>query len=135
MLKVLTVSALAIAATCSVASAQTIPEGRVYVFHSAATSGCPALDWHVVAGANNSLSGMVAWDSMKSMAMVSGQVGPDRTFKMTGHRVGAPAGDPGATIDGTVGSDGWLTANVHGAKVNCQGIKVAWFVPPPSGGG
>jgi hypothetical protein len=133
-LKVLAVSALAIAATCGVASAQVIPDGRVYVFHSAATGGCPALDWHVVAGANNTLSGMVAWDDMKMMAMVSGQVGPDRTFKMIGKRVGAPASDPGATVDGMVRPDGWLVANIHGPKVECQGIKVSWYVPQPGGG-
>jgi hypothetical protein len=57
--KVISASALAIAATCGVASAQeSLPEGRIYVFHSSAPqAGCHALDWHLVVGADNTLVG------------------------------------------------------------------------------
>ena len=134
-IKLIAASALAVAATCGVASAQTVPEGRIFVFHSKATGTCPALDWHLVVGANNTLGGMIGWDDMKSMARVDGSIGPNRTFKLTGTRVSGGPSQGGATIDGQVGTDGWLLANIHGPAVNCQGVKVPWFVPPPPGGG
>src|ERR1700691_6208985 len=96
----LTMGALAIAATCGAASAQSLPDGRIYVFHSKAAGGCPALDWHVVVGAGNSLSGMIAWNDMKSMAKATGSLGADKTFKMTAKEVGG-AGRT-ATVDGQV---------------------------------
>jgi len=57
--KVITLLAgtLALASVSGVALAQGVPEGRLYTFHSRAQAGCPALDWHVIVGANNSLSG------------------------------------------------------------------------------
>ena len=75
--KMIAASVLAIAATCGAASAQGVaPPGRVYAFHSQASGQCPALDWHVVVGPNNTLSGMLAWDDMKAMAHVTGSVTP-----------------------------------------------------------
>ena len=80
---------VAMAAICGVASAQ-VPDGRVYTFHSRANAGCPALDWHVVAGPNNTLDGMIAWDDMKAMAHAVGTINPTaRTFTMTAHEVEA----------------------------------------------
>ena len=40
-----------------------------------------------------------------------------------------------ATITGTVGGNGWLTANIKGPKIDCQNINVPWFSPPPPTGG
>jgi hypothetical protein len=110
----------------------TLPEGRVYVFHSKPTGPCPALDWHVVVGANNALSGMIAWDDMKAMASVSGSVTPARTFSMTAKEVGGQGRT--ATVSGTLRSDGYLIANVKGPKIECDNITVPWFVAPPAGG-
>jgi hypothetical protein len=132
-IKPIAASALAVAATCGIASAQTVPEGRIFAFHSQATGSCPSLDWHLVVGQNNALSGILAWDDMKSIAKVTGSIGPNRTFKLTGTRVSGGPSQGGATIDGQVGTDGWLIANIHGPSVNCQGVRVPWFVPPPSG--
>jgi hypothetical protein len=130
--KILMASALAIAATCGVASAQTIPEGRVYTFHSKAQGACPALDWHVVVEANDKLAGMISWDDMKAMARASGTLNMQaRTFTMQAHEVGGQGRT--ATVDGTVRQDGYLVANVKGPKVTCIGITVPWFVPPPGG--
>jgi hypothetical protein len=130
------VGALVIGAAYTPASAQQVaPEGRIYVFHSKATGACPALDWHVVVGANNALGGMISWDNMKSMANVTGSISANRTFKMTGTRVSGGPSEGGATIDGQLRQDGWLVANIKGPKVDCQGITVPWFVAPPSGGG
>jgi hypothetical protein len=132
--KLIAASALAIAATCGVASAQQVaPEGRVYVFHSKATGACPALDWHVVVGANNTLGGMIAWDDMKAMASVTGSVTPNRAFTMTAKEVGGQGRT--ATVTGQVRTDGWLIANIKGPKIECNGIAVPWFTPPPPGGG
>lgn len=133
-LKLIAASALAIAAAGGVASAQGVPEGRVYTFHSKAQSGCPSLDWHVVVGSNGGLSGMISWDDMKAMARASGSVNMQaRTFQMTATEVGGQ--NRTATIDGTVRQDGWLIASIKGKNVNCQGVNVPWFVPPPSTGG
>ncbi len=134
-IKLVTGSLLAIAATCGVASAQPLPEGRVYTFHSGTTGPCPGADWHVVVGSNNTLSGVITWDNMKAMARASGTVNPaNRTFQMNAVRVDEGGKGRTATIDGTVRQDGWLVANVKGPNISCQGINVPWFVPPPSGG-
>ena len=131
--KLLGASALAIAATCGVASAQVLPEGRVYSFHSPAPNGsCHALDWHMVVGADNSLTGMISWDNMHNISNVSGTVNPaKRSFEANAMRPGGR----GAKIDGQIRQDGWLIANIKGPNVDCQGIKVQWFVPPPPGSG
>ena len=130
--RVLTVGALALTASVGVASAQSaaIPPGRIYTFHSSAQGGCPSLDWHVVVGANDTLSGMLAWDDMKAVARASGTVNPTaRTFAMQVQEVGGQG--RAATIDGTVGTDGWMTANIHGPNFSCT-VNVPWFTPPPN---
>ena len=134
--KLIAASALAITAVCGVASAQqgVPPDGRVFTFHSRAQGGCPALDWHVVAGANNTLDGMIAWDDMKAMAHATGTLNPTaRTFQMSAHEVGGQ--NRTATVDGSIRQDGYLVANVKGQNVNCIGIVVPWFAATPSTGG
>jgi hypothetical protein len=133
-LKLTAVSVLTIASACGVASAQGMPEGRIYTFHSKAQAGCPSLDWHVVAGANGALSGMISWDDMKAMARASGTANVQaRTFQMNATEVGGQGRT--ATVDGTIRQDGWLIANIKGPNVDCKGIAVPWFVAPPSSGG
>ena len=130
--KLVIAGAVVTAAVCSAASAQNLPEGRVYAFHSRATGSCPALDWHIAAEGNNALVGMISWDSMKSVAKAEGTVNPSaKTFQMTAKEVGGQGRT--ATINGSVGSNGWLTANIQGPGVNCQNINVPWYVPNPSG--
>lgn len=124
LIAALAAGALIAGATSYVASAQS--PGAVYVFHSAPAGTCPSLDWHVVVGANNALSGMIAWDDMKSMARATGSIGSNKTFHMDAKEVG---GTKTATIDGQVGSDGWLTANIMGQGIDCKGIKVAIWRP------
>ena len=123
--KMIAASALAIAATCGAASAQGVaPPGRVYAFHSQASGPCPALDWHVVVGPNNSLSGM--------LAHVTGSVTPARTFTMTAKEVGGQGRV--ANITGQVRTDGWMVASIKGPKIECNGIAVPWYTPAPQGG-
>jgi hypothetical protein len=128
------VGALTLGSMYNAAPAQqvTLPEGRVYVFHSKPTGACPALDWHVVVGANNALSGMIAWDDMKAMASVSGSLTPDRTFSMTAKEVGGQGRT--AMVSGTLRTDGYLIATVKGPKIECDNITVPWFVARPPGG-
>jgi hypothetical protein len=134
--KLIAASALAIAATCGVASAQALPEGRVYDFDSRARGACPAADWHVVVGANDALSGVITWDNMKAMAHATGKVNPaNRTFQMTAVRVDEGGKGNTATIDGTVRQDGWMIANIKGPKINCQGVQIPWYTPNPAGQG
>src|SRR5262249_11340342 len=48
----LAASVASVVAGFCIAHAQDMPEGRLYTFHSSAQHGCPALDWHVVVGAD-----------------------------------------------------------------------------------
>jgi hypothetical protein len=83
-------------------------------------------------GANNTLSGMLAWDDMKAMAHVTGSVAPSRSFTMTAKEVGGQGRT--ANITGQVRPDGWLVANIKGPKIECNGITVPWYAPAPAGG-
>jgi hypothetical protein len=76
---------------------------------------------------------MIACDDMKAMASVTGSITPAKTFSMTAKEVNGTGRT--ATVTGTLRSDGWLTANVKGPKIECDGIAVPWFVPPPQGNG
>jgi hypothetical protein len=124
---------LAITATCVVAWAQGTFQ-RTYIFHSTAQSGCPALDWHLVADTSTgALDGMLAWDNMKSMAHAVGTLNLSaKTFEVTAHEVGGQGRT--AMINGTLRSDGWLMANITGPNIDCRGIAVPWYTPTPGGG-
>jgi len=131
--KTMIAAGLAIAATCGVASAQALPAGRVYTFHSTPQGSCPALDWHVVVQSNGDLSGMIAWNNMQSMARATGTVNmANRTFSMNAVEVGGQGRT--ATVTGTVRQDGWLVANINGQDVACTGVTIPWGVTPPAGG-
>jgi hypothetical protein len=124
--------ALAAAATLGVASAQGLPEGRVYAFHSGPTGSCPGLDWHIVASGTN-LQGMIAWNNMKSMAQATGTLNPTaRTFSMTAKEVGGQGRS--ANVTGTVRADGWLIADITAPNLSCKGITVQWYPMTPAGG-
>ena len=132
--KTILASALAFAASLSIAAAQQMPEGRLYVFHSKAQGGCPALDWHVTVGSGGTLMGMIAWDDMKAMAKATGTVNmQNRTFTMKATEAGGQGRT--ATVDGQVRQDGWLVANVKGPNITCTGITVPWYTAPSSAGG
>jgi hypothetical protein len=132
-MRLLGTGALAIAVASGFASAQQpqleLPPGRVYAFHSSPQGGCPALDWHVVVEQGGVLAGMISWNNMQSMARTSGNVDTrSGAFRMTATEVGGESRT--ATIDGTVNpGNGWLSANIQGAGVNCKSIKVPWFTP------
>jgi hypothetical protein len=127
--KTMIAAGLAMAATSGVASAQNLPEGRVYTFHSKAQGSCPALDWHVVAESNGVLSGMIAWNNMQSMARAQGTLNASaRTFDMKAVEQGGQGRT--AEITGTVRQDGWLVANINGPGVACKGVTVPWSVTP-----
>jgi hypothetical protein len=105
------------------ARAQPVPEGEVYVFHSNPTDQCPGLDWHVITGINGTLSGIIAWNGMRSIARVHGKIALDRTFQLTATEMGG-AGRR-ATVTGRVLPDGKLVANIKAPKVDCTGITVS----------
>jgi hypothetical protein len=130
--KFITAGAFAMTAICGAASAQGLPEGRIYSFHSSPQHGCPSLDWHVVAN-GDSLSGMISWNNMQHMARASGTLNiQSRTFQMTAKEVGGQ--NRTATITGTVRQDGWLVAQISGPGVQCTGVTVQWQAPPPPNG-
>ena len=122
--------ALAISAISGVVFAQ-LPPGRIYAFDSSANGSCPPIDWHIVVGPNNTFTGMISWDGMKSMAHVTGSADPQTgAVQMTAQEVGGQGRT--ATIDGTVQQDGWMVTNIKGDNVACQGLSIPWFTPPPT---
>ena len=129
--KFLAAGFLAAAATCGIASAESMPQSRVYSFHSGAQGQCPGLDWHVVATGND-LRGMISWGNMQHVAKVEGTMNPNgETFELKAKEVGS---DRTATINGSVTTDGWLVANINGPGVKCQAVQVHWFTPQTFGG-
>lgn len=133
LVKLMAAVALVAAATCGVASAQNLPEGRVYTFHSAARGGCPELDWHVVVQGNNALVGMISWNNMQSMARATGTVDPNNhSFQMTAVEVGGQGRT--AQITGQVEPTGVMVADIEGPGVSCKHISVQWWVPQGGGG-
>jgi len=122
--------ALALSAISGVVFAQ-LPPGRIYAFDSSANGSCPPIDWHIVVGPNNTFTGMISWDGMKSMAHVTGSADPQTgAVQMTAQEVGGQGRT--ATIDGTVQQDGWMVTNIKGDNVACQGLSIPWFTPPPA---
>jgi hypothetical protein len=127
---------LALTAATGVATEQKppfkLPAGRLYVFHSTPRSGCPGVDWYIVAGAGDTLTGFIAWNNMQSVARATGTLNRRTgTFEMMAHELGGQ--DQTVTVTGTVSAtSGWLTADMQVQDVNCRGIKVPWFTPPPS---
>ncbi len=87
------------------------------------------MDWHIVAEGNGTLEGMISWNGMQDMAKATGTYNAQSgTFQMTAKEVGGQSRT--ATIKGTADSNtGWLTADIEGANVKCQGVKVHWFSP------
>ena len=114
--------------------------GRVYTLHTAAVGGgCPSLDWHIVVGPNDTLSGMIGADDMKVVFSVTGKYDPVlKTASMSGKEISGPnPGAPGA-LNAQVQSDGRLAASLGGLPVGaaCQGktVYVRWTSPQLSGG-
>jgi hypothetical protein len=136
MMRLIAAGLLALSAATDVAIAQKpfrLPAGRLYVFHSGPGSGCPGVDWYIVAEAGDTLAGFIAWNNLQSLARATGSLNRRTgTFEMTAHEVGGQ--DRTVTVTGTVSpTSGWLTADVQGQDVSCRGIKVPWFTPPPAG--
>ena len=130
--KLLAAGFLAVTATCGFASAETMPQTRVYAFHSSAQGACPGLDWHVVA-TGNKLNGMISWGNGQHVAKVQGTTNPNgQTFEMQGVEVGGQQRT--ATINGSLTTDGWMVANINGPGVACKAVQVHWFTPETFGG-
>ena len=124
-------SALIACAAANVTSAQTpVTPGLVYVLHSTPAGNCPSLDWHLVVGTNDTVTGMIGWNDMKSIAHLNGTITPDHTFKMDATEVGG-AGRT-AVVEGKV-IPGWFLASIKGPGIDCQDIKVGVWVPKPQG--
>jgi len=103
--------------------------GRIYVAHTPETDGCPALDWHIVVGGGNTLSGMVGANDMKTVFRVTGSYSGS-TLRLDGTEVG---GTRTAAVNGAVQSDGRLAMSIGGLPVGaaCQGktVYLMWMNP------
>lgn len=109
------------------AQSNRVPEGRIFVLHSAATDACPSLDWDVVVKPHDILAGVIAWDDMASMARVSGKIDrSDDSFTMIAVEMGGQSRQ--LRIDGHIDQRGRIIANLKGLNATCTAIVV-----PPSG--
>jgi hypothetical protein len=118
-------------ALAQAAPTEMIPEGAVFVFHSAAAGACPSLDWHVITGIKGNLGGIIAWDDMRSIARVRGHIALDRTFQMTAIEMGGA--QRRAVIAGRVLPDGKMVADLKAPKIECHGIiATVWQPLPPT---
>lgn len=130
--RLLLMAGATLCAMSGAASAQALPQGRLYAFHSRAQAGCPALDWHVVAAAGNALVGMISWNNMQSVARATGTVDErNRTFQMTATEQGGQGRS--ATINGVLQQSGVLVVNIKGQHFECRNIMIPWFINPPAG--
>ena len=123
---------LTAAASLSPAVAQQ-PAGQLYAFHTGPSGGCPGLDWHITVEGDK-LTGFVAWDQMKHMARLNGNlipsgVGKERTFKMNAQEVGGSGRK--ATVQGSAGGD-YINASISGSGTACDGKILA--IPRVAGG-
>jgi hypothetical protein len=132
----------------NVASAQTAPGntpafvGKVYTLHTPASSdGCPSLDWHIVVGQNNTLSGMIGADDMEIVFRVHGTYDPAlKTFRLDGTEVSGPhVGAPGAINGAFEPTTYRMAATLGGLPVGakCQGktVYIKWMDSVAVGGG
>jgi hypothetical protein len=130
--KIVAIGGIALAATCGIAVAQNLPQGRLYAFHSGPQHSCPGLDWHIVADGDQ-LNGMISWNNMQNMAHATGTLNPTaRTFQMTAQEQGGQGRT--ATISGRVEANGYLVADISGPNVKCTGVRVQWFPVGQTGG-
>ncbi len=112
---------------CNVASAQITGKayvGRIYTLHTDKVGACPSLDWHIVVGPDNTLSGMIGADNMSVLFNVKGTYSADGTFQLTGKEAG---GTRTGAINGVIRrSQRVLVATLGGLPVEspCQGKVV-----------
>ena len=71
----LAITVLAVLTTSALAQ-KTATGDRVYVLRSEAQGSCPSLDWHMVASPDGVLTGMVAWENKKVVAVFTGAITP-----------------------------------------------------------
>src|SRR5262245_23189806 len=139
----LALSVSAIRALSSAVAQEPLPGDKVYYLHSNAEGNCPPLKWHVVAGSDDVLTGVVTSDDGKLAVMLAGTINPivnvergakshantgeARTFEMLATEIGSK--NRIAEVKGTVESNGWLNANIKGAGVACDHMRLPLFVP------
>jgi hypothetical protein len=87
MMRLIAAGLLALTAATGVATAQKpfkLPAGRLYVFHSGPTSGCPGVDWYIVAEVGDTLTGFIAWNRRTGTFEMTahGSRGQDRTVRI-----------------------------------------------------
>ena len=71
---------------------------------------------------------MIAWDDMKTMARATGRVNrQSNTFAMKAVEMGGQGRM--ATVDGQIGENGTIVANIKGPNVACNSVIVRVYVP------
>jgi len=101
--------------------------GRVYTLHTRGDGNCPSLDWHIVVGENNTLSGFIAADDRKAVFRVAGSFNPQaHTFQLAGTEIGGTR--PGA-VNGQLQSDGLLAATLGGLPVGAACQSKVMYIP------
>jgi hypothetical protein len=106
-------------------------EGTVLTMLSPATNGCPALNWVVKVGPNDTLNGTVSEMDRTDVWRVTGSFKADRTFHLVGKELNG-AQRTGA-VDGYVrDSDGSLiftVGDISGPSTcNNRSVWVQWYL-------
>jgi hypothetical protein len=69
---------------------------------------------------------MIGWDGMASMAKAQGGI-KDGQVQMTATEVGGQGRT--ATLNGTIGPNGWLVLNFATPNAKCDGVNVPYYAP------
>ena len=129
--KLIAASALAIAATCGVASAQgtlTSADG-VWMLHTASKPGCPGLVLHLAKNGDG-LKGFAASGDMAGLSRVNGTLDTTGKFKLTLVQVDKKG--PKGTITGDRESSGWLVGQVTGSGCTDGPLKIPFYIAGPN---
>jgi hypothetical protein len=86
------------------------------------------LDWHITVGADDSLTGFVAWDQGKHIAKLAGSINKARTFEMNAEEVGT---GKKAKVTGTAGGT-TINVQISGSGSACDGVNLT--IPRVVGG-
>ena len=84
------------------------------------------------AGTEGNLDGIIAWDNMRSIALVRGHIALDQAFNVTAIEMGGA--QHRTVVSGRLLSDGKMVADLNAPKIGCYRIiaTVSQPLPPAS---
>jgi hypothetical protein len=111
-----TVGFIALPLAAHAQSAAPSKQDVLYDTQTQANGSCPAMAWHVVVHADQTLNGMVSWDQAKHLAHLTGSVGKDGAFKVNAVEQGSNKTD---TVTGSIHGNN-MKASISGTGTGCD---------------